>query len=125
MPHMRVRTNTFMAVFRVRSLLAHAIHKFFQDRDFVYVHTPIITSADAEGAGEMFRITTLEPHETPRDKDGSYDWNEELMGTRAYLTVSGQLNVEPFCVPFRNVYTFGPTFRAENSKPTAMPMSFG
>jgi asparaginyl-tRNA synthetase len=114
-PHMRVRTNTFMAVFRVRSLLAHAIHTFFQERDFVYVHTPIITSADAEGAGELFRVTTLEPQEMKADKDGNYDWSKELMGTRSYLTVSGQLNVEPFCPAFRNVYTFGPTFRAENS----------
>jgi asparaginyl-tRNA synthetase len=116
MPHLRVRTNTFMSTFRVRSLLAHAIHKFFQDRDFVYVHTPIITSADAEGAGEMFRVTNLEPHEYHKDKEGNIRWDEELLGTRSFLTVSGQLNVEPFCVPFRNVYTFGPTFRAENSQ---------
>ncbi len=114
-PHMRVRTNTFMAVFRVRSLLAHAIHTFFQERDFVYVHTPIITSADAEGAGELFRISTIEPKDYKYDKEGNVVWSEELLGTRGYLTVSGQLNVEPFCVPFRNVYTFGPTFRAENS----------
>lgn len=114
-PHLRVRTNTFMAVFRVRSLLAHAIHTFFQERDFVYVHTPIITSADAEGAGELFRVTSIEPRGHKTDKDGNINWNRELLGTRAYLTVSGQLNVEPFCVPFRNVYTFGPTFRAENS----------
>ncbi|MFN8393544.1 MAG: asparagine--tRNA ligase [Bacteroidia bacterium] len=114
-PHMRMRTNTFMAVFRVRSLLAHAIHTFFQERDFVYVHTPIITSADAEGAGEMFRVTTLEPKEYKYDKDGNVIWSDELLGRKGYLTVSGQLNVEPFCVPFRNVYTFGPTFRAENS----------
>lgn len=116
MPHMRVRTNTFMATFRVRSLLAHAIHKFFQERDFVYVHTPIITSADAEGAGEMFRVTNLDPHEYRKDKEGNIEWDRELLGTKAFLTVSGQLNVEPFCVPFRNVYTFGPTFRAENSQ---------
>lgn len=114
-PHMRVRTNTFMAVFRVRSLLAHAIHTFFQERDFVYVHTPIITSADAEGAGELFRITTLEPKAYKYDQEGNVVWSDELLGLRSYLTVSGQLNVEPFCVPFRNVYTFGPTFRAENS----------
>ncbi len=114
-PHLRVRTNTFMAVFRVRSLLAHAIHTFFQERDFVYVHTPIITSADAEGAGELFRVTNLEPRGHKTDKKGEIKWQRELLGTRAYLTVSGQLNVEPFCVPFRNVYTFGPTFRAENS----------
>lgn len=115
MPHMRVRTNTFLAVFRVRSLLAHAIHSFFQDRDFVYVHTPIITSTDAEGAGEMFRVTTIEPRGHKTDKEGNVKWQRELMGKRSYLTVSGQLNVEPFCNAFRNVYTFGPTFRAENS----------
>lgn len=115
MPHMRVRTNTFMAVFRVRSLLAHAIHSFFQDQDFVYVHTPILTSTDAEGAGEMFRVTTIEPRGHKTDKKGNVKWQRELLGSRSYLTVSGQLNVEPFCVPFRNVYTFGPTFRAENS----------
>ncbi|MFM2377289.1 MAG: hypothetical protein RLZZ165_2386 [Bacteroidota bacterium] len=114
-PHLRVRTNTFMAVFRVRSLLAHSIHTFFQERDFVYVHTPIITSADAEGAGELFRVTTIEPRDYPYDQEGKVNWGAELLGTRGYLTVSGQLNVEPFCVPFRNVYTFGPTFRAENS----------
>lgn len=114
-PHMRVRTNTFLAVFRVRSLLAHAIHTFFQDQDFVYVHTPIITSTDAEGAGEMFRITTIEPRKHKTDKEGNVKWQRELLGCRSYLTVSGQLNVEPFCNAFRNVYTFGPTFRAENS----------
>ncbi len=115
MPHLRVRTNTFMAVFRVRSLLAHAIHSFFQDQGFVYVHTPIITSADAEGAGEMFRVTTIEPRGHKTDKQGNIKWQRELMGKRTYLTVSGQLNVETFCTAFRNVYTFGPTFRAENS----------
>lgn len=114
-PHMRVRTNTFKAVFRVRSLIAHAIHTFFQDQDFVYIHTPIITSTDAEGAGEMFRITTIEPRGHKTDKEGNVKWQRELMGGRTYLTVSGQLNVEPFCPAFRNVYTFGPTFRAENS----------
>lgn len=114
-PHMRVRTNTFRAVFRVRSLIAHAIHTFFQDQDFIYVHTPIITSTDAEGAGEMFRITTIEPRKHKTDKQGNVKWQRELMGGRTYLTVSGQLNVEPFCQSFRNVYTFGPTFRAENS----------
>lgn len=115
MPHLRVRTNTFMAVFRVRSLLAHAIHSFFQDQGFVYVHTPIITSTDAEGAGEMFRVTTIEPRGHKTDKNGNVKWQRELMGNRTYLTVSGQLNVEPFCTAFRNCYTFGPTFRAENS----------
>ncbi len=115
LPHMRMRTNTFMAVFRVRSLLAHAIHTFFQDNNFVYVHTPIITSADAEGAGDLFRVTTIEPRKHKTDKQGNIKWQRELLGRRSYLTVSGQLNVEPFCTAFRNVYTFGPTFRAENS----------
>ncbi|MEM7039330.1 MAG: asparagine--tRNA ligase [Bacteroidota bacterium] len=114
-PHMRVRTNTFMAVFRLRSLLAHAIHSFFQEQDFVYIHTPIITRSDAEGAGEMFRITTIEPRKHKTDKEGNVKWQRELLGGRSYLTVSGQLNVESFCMAFRNCYTFGPTFRAENS----------
>ncbi len=109
--HLRPRTNTFSAVFRVRSLLAYAIHKFFQERDFVYVHTPIITSVDAEGAGEMFQVTTL-----PIDKiKQPFDYSRELLGKKSFLTVSGQLPVESFCMGFRNVYTFGPTFRAENS----------
>lgn len=109
--HLRPRTNTFAAVFRVRSMLAYAIHKFFQERDFVYVHTPIITSVDAEGAGEMFQVTTL-----PIDKiKQPFDYSRELLGKKAFLTVSGQLPVESFCMGFRNVYTFGPTFRAENS----------
>jgi asparaginyl-tRNA synthetase len=114
-PHLRSRTNTFMAVFRVRSLLAHAIHKFFQERDFVYIHTPIITATDAEGAGQLFSVSTLDSNNPPRLDDGKIDFSQELLGRKAYLTVSGQLAVEPFCLGFRNVYTFGPTFRAENS----------
>ncbi len=109
--HLRSRTNTFNAVFRVRSLLAYAVHKFFNERNFVYVHTPIITSVDAEGAGEMFQVTTLNPDEAGRP----VDYSQELLGRKTFLTVSGQLPVESFCMGFRNVYTFGPTFRAENS----------
>lgn len=115
MPHLRTRTNTFLAVFRVRSLLTYAIHQFFQERGFVNVHTPIITSHDAEGAGEMFRVTTLDLNHVPRNDEGQVDYSQELFGKQAFLTVSGQLNVEPFCLGFRNVYTFGPTFRSENS----------
>lgn len=113
--HLRPRTNTFMAVFRVRSIISYAIHKFFNERGFVYVHTPIITSTDAEGAGEMFRVTTLDHHNPPRNEHGHVDFSKEIFGKQAHLTVSGQLTVEPFCTAFRNVYTFGPTFRAENS----------
>ena len=113
--HLRPRTNTFSAVFRVRSLVAQAIHTFFHDRDFVYVHTPIITTSDAEGAGEMFRATTLEPDNPPRDEQGRVDHSKDFFGKPASLTVSGQLNVEAYCMAFRNVYTFGPTFRAERS----------
>jgi asparaginyl-tRNA synthetase len=116
-PHLRVRTNTFMATFRVRSLVAHAIHTFFQERGFVYVHTPIVTSSDAEGAGEMFRITTFDADKAPM-KEGKYDPSQELFGKETFLTVSGQLNVESFCFGFGNVYTFGPTFRAERSNTT-------
>lgn len=114
-PHLRLRTNTFLAVFKVRSLLAHAIHKFFQERGFIYVHTPIITATDAEGAGQMFNVSTLDHNNFPRTEDGAIDYRQELMGKKTFLTVSGQLAVEPFCLGFRNVYTFGPTFRAENS----------
>lgn len=114
-PHLRIRTNTYLAVFRMRSLLAQAIHSFFQQRNFVYIHTPIITSIDAEGAGEMFQVSTLPPNKYPQNADGSINYSDELMGQRTYLTVSGQLAVEAFCMGFRNVYTFGPTFRAENS----------
>lgn len=113
--HLRPRTNTYMATFRVRSIVSHAIHKFFQERGFVYVHTPIITSTDAEGAGEMFRVTTLDMKNLPKTETGEIDYSQELFGKPSFLTVSGQLAVEAFCFAFRNVYTFGPTFRAENS----------
>lgn len=113
--HLRNRTNTFGAVFRVRSKLAHAVHCFFQDRGFVYVHTPIITASDAEGAGEMFRVTTLDPRDPPRDDKGGVDWAQDFFGRPAYLTVSGQLNGETFAMGMGDIYTFGPTFRAENS----------
>lgn len=113
--HLRPRTNTFAAVFRIRSLLAYAIHKFFQEKNFVYVHTPIITGSDAEGAGEMFRVTTLDLGNPARDGEGNIDFSEDFFGRETNLTVSGQLNVETYCMAFKNVYTFGPTFRAENS----------
>jgi asparaginyl-tRNA synthetase len=113
--HLRPRTNLFTAVFRVRSLAAFAIHQFFQERGFVYVHTPIITASDAEGAGEMFRISTLDPEKPPLTDSGEVDWTEDFFGRRANLTVSGQLEAEAFALAFRDVYTFGPTFRAENS----------
>lgn len=113
--HLRPRTNTFSAVFRVRSLLAHAIHKFFQDNGFVYVHTPIITSSDCEGAGEMFRVSTLDPDDLPKDSNGDIDFSKDFFGKETYLTVSGQLALETYCMAFGKVYTFGPTFRAENS----------
>ncbi|MCR5177903.1 MAG: asparagine--tRNA ligase [Lachnospiraceae bacterium] len=115
MPHLRPRTNTFQAVFRIRSLAAYAIHKFFQENGFVYVHTPIITSSDAEGAGEMFQVTTLDMDDLPRTEDGKVDYSKDFFGQEVNLTVSGQLDVESFAFAFRNVYTFGPTFRAENS----------
>ena len=113
MPHLRPRTNTFAAVFRVRSLVAYAIHKFFQERDFVYVHTPIITGSDAEGAGEMFQVTTLDLERIA--KGGEVDYSKDFFGKSTNLTVSGQLNGETFAQAFRSIYTFGPTFRAENS----------
>ncbi len=113
--HLRPRTNTFNAVFRVRSVLSFAIHKFFNERNFVYVHTPIITSSDAEGAGEMFSVTNLDLENLPRTDDKKVDFSKDLFGKHSHLTVSGQLNVETFAHAFRNVYTFGPTFRAENS----------
>jgi len=113
--HLRPRTNTFSAVFRVRSVLAYAIHKFFQDKNFVYVHTPIITSSDTEGAGEMFRVTTLDMENLPKNEDGTVNNSKDFFGKATNLTVSGQLSVETYCSAFRNVYTFGPTFRAENS----------
>ncbi len=113
--HLRPRTNTFAAVFRIRSLVAFAIHKFFQERNFVYVHTPIITGSDCEGAGEMFRVTTLDLENLPRTKEGIVDYSEDFFAKETNLTVSGQLEAETYCMAFRNVYTFGPTFRAENS----------
>ncbi|MCR5034666.1 MAG: asparagine--tRNA ligase [Clostridia bacterium] len=113
--HLRPRSNTFSAVFRVRSVTAYAIHKFFQERNFVYAHTPIITASDAEGAGEMFQVTTLDLNNPPRNEDGSIDYSKDFFGKKANLTVSGQLNGETFALAFRDIYTFGPTFRAENS----------
>ena len=113
--HLRPRSNTFSAVFRVRSLVAYAIHKFFQDNNFVYVHTPIITGSDAEGAGELFRVTTLDFENVPKNEDGTVDYSQDFFGKETSLTVSGQLEAEIFALAFRNVYTFGPTFRAENS----------
>ena len=113
--HLRPRSNTFYAVFRVRSLAAYAIHKFFQERGFVYVHTPIITGSDAEGAGEMFHVTTLDMENVPLNDEGKVDYSKDFFGRETNLTVSGQLEAEAFALAFRNVYTFGPTFRAENS----------
>lgn len=113
-PHLRPRTNTLQAVFRIRSLIAFAIHRFFQERGFVYVHTPIITASDAEGAGEMFQVTTLDLDQLPRTEEG-VDYGADFFGKKTSLTVSGQLNGESFAQAFRNIYTFGPTFRAENS----------
>lgn len=122
--HLRPRTNLFQAVFRVRSLAAYAIHKFFQERDFVYVHTPIITGSDCEGAGEMFRVTTLDLNNVPKNDDGSVDFTKDFFGKSANLTVSGQLNGETYAMAFRNIYTFGPTFRAENSNTTRHAAEF-
>ncbi|HCO19319.1 MAG TPA: asparagine--tRNA ligase, partial [Tissierellales bacterium] len=113
--HLRPRTNTYSAVFRVRSILAFAIHKFFQERGFVYAHTPIITASDAEGAGEMFRVSTLDMLNPPRTEDGKVDFSKDFFGKETNLTVSGQLEAEVFALAFKNTYTFGPTFRAENS----------
>ena len=110
--HLRPRTNTFQAVFRVRSLIAYAIHTFFQERGFVYVHTPIITGSDCEGAGEMFQVTTLDLNNLPKTEDGKVDYSQDFFGKETNLTVSGQLNVETYAFAFKNVYTFGPTFRA-------------
>ena len=122
--HLRPRTNTFQAVFRVRSLVAYAVHKFFQERDFVYVHTPIITGSDCEGAGEMFRVTTLDMDNVPKDDKGNVNYAEDFFGKETSLTVSGQLNGETFAQAFRNIYTFGPTFRAENSNTTRHAAEF-
>ncbi len=113
--HLRPRTNTFSAVFRLRSVMSYAIHKFFQERGFVYVHTPIITGSDAEGAGEMFRVSTLKFNQLPLTDQGEVDFHQDFFGKETNLTVSGQLNAESFSMAFKNVYTFGPTFRAENS----------
>lgn len=113
--HLRPRTNTYSAVFRMRSVMAYAIHRFFQERDFVYVHTPIVTGSDCEGAGEMFRVTTLDPAKANVDENGDVNYKEDFFGRETNLTVSGQLSVENFCMAYNKVYTFGPTFRAENS----------
>ena len=122
--HLRPRTNTFQAVFRVRSLIAYAIHKFFQERGFVYVHTPLITGSDCEGAGEMFRVTTLDLENLPRTEDGKVDYTRDFFNKETSLTVSGQLNGETYAQAFRNIYTFGPTFRAENSNTTRHAAEF-
>lgn len=122
--HLRARTNTFQAVFRVRSLIAYAIHKFFQERDFVYVHTPLITGSDCEGAGEMFQVTTMDLNNVPKKEDGSVDFSKDFFGKPTNLTVSGQLNGETYAMAFRNIYTFGPTFRAENSNTTRHAAEF-
>lgn len=122
--HLRARTNTFQAVFRIRSLAAYAIHQFFQEREFVYVHTPIITGSDCEGAGEMFQVTTLDLENVPRTKEGEIDFSKDFFGKSANLTVSGQLNAETYAFAFKNVYTFGPTFRAENSNTTRHAAEF-
>lgn len=122
--HLRPRTNTFEAVFRVRSLCAYAIHKFFQERDFVYVHTPLITGSDCEGAGEMFQVTTLDLNNLPMTEDGNVDFSKDFFNKPTNLTVSGQLNGETYAMAFKNIYTFGPTFRAENSNTTRHAAEF-
>ena len=122
--HLRPRTNLFQAVFRVRSLAAYAIHTFFQERGFVYVHTPLITGSDCEGAGEMFRVTTLDLANVPMTEDGAVDFTKDFFGKSTNLTVSGQLNGETFAMAFKNIYTFGPTFRAENSNTTRHAAEF-
>ena len=122
--HLRPRTNLFQAVFRVRSLCAYAIHRFFQERDFVYVHTPLITGSDCEGAGEMFQVTTLDLNNIPKTEDGKIDYSQDFFNKPTNLTVSGQLNGETFAMAFKNIYTFGPTFRAENSNTTRHAAEF-
>ncbi len=122
--HLRPRTNTFQAVFRVRSLIAYAIHQYFQERDFVYVHTPLITASDCEGAGEMFQVTTLDLNDIPKTVDGAVDYSQDFFNKPTSLTVSGQLNGETYAMAFRNIYTFGPTFRAENSNTTRHAAEF-
>ena len=122
--HLRPRTNTFQAVFRVRSLIAYAIHQYFQERDFVYVHTPLITGSDCEGAGEMFQVTTMDLNNIPKTEDGAVDFTQDFFANPTNLTVSGQLNGETYAMAFRNIYTFGPTFRAENSNTTRHAAEF-
>ena len=122
--HLRPRTNTFQAVFRVRSLIAYAIHQYFQEKDFVYVHTPLITGSDCEGAGEMFQVTTMDLNNIPKNEDGTVDYKQDFFGKPTNLTVSGQLNGETYAMAFRNIYTFGPTFRAENSNTTRHAAEF-
>ena len=122
--HLRPRTNTFQAVFRIRSLTAYALHKFFQERGFVYVHTPIITGSDCEGAGEMFRVTTMDMANVPCTEEGEVDFSQDFFGKETSLTVSGQLNAETYAQAFKDVYTFGPTFRAENSNTTRHAAEF-
>ena len=122
--HLRPRTNTFQAVFRVRSLAAYAIHKFFQEREFVYVHTPLITGSDCEGAGEMFQVTTLDLENVPKTEEGKVDYSQDFFCKPTNLTVIGQLDAENYALAFRNVYTFGPTFRAENSNTTRHAAEF-
>ena len=122
--HLRPRTNTFQAVFRVRSLCAYAIHKYFQERNFVYVHTPLITGSDCEGAGEMFQVTTFDLNDIPKTEEGTIDFSQDFFGKPTNLTVSGQLNGETYAQAFRNIYTFGPTFRAENSNTTRHAAEF-
>ena len=122
--HLRPRTNTFQAVFRVRSLAAYAIHKYFQERNFVYVHTPLITGSDCEGAGEMFQVTTLDLENVPKTEEGKVDYSQDFFCKPTNLTVSGQLDAETYAFAFRNVYTFGPTFRAENSNTTRHAAEF-
>ena len=122
--HLRPRTNTFQAVFRVRSLIAYAIHQFFQERNFVYVHTPLITGSDCEGAGEMFQVTSMDLNNVPKTEDGKVDYSKDFFGKPTNLTVSGQLNGETYAMAFKNIYTFGPTFRAENSNTTRHAAEF-
>ena len=122
--HLRPRTNTFQAVFRVRSLCAYAIHQFFQERGFVYVHTPLITGSDCEGAGEMFQVTTMDLNNVPKTEEGAVDFSKDFFNKPTNLTVSGQLNGETYAMAFRNIYTFGPTFRAENSNTTRHAAEF-
>lgn len=122
--HLRPRTNTFQAVFRVRSLCAYAIHKFFQEQGFVYVHTPLITGSDCEGAGEMFQVTTMDLSEIPKTAEGDVDFGKDFFSKPTNLTVSGQLNGETYAMAFKKIYTFGPTFRAENSNTTRHAAEF-